>query len=285
VPSALTRAQKRAQARRELARRVRANPSLVIKRSFIREAALVDFKLPLTVRLGRANGMGGYEPSDDELEIEWDDSVTTWPLAGGVPAATQTTLLSGRFTMEMSFSDDASGYGVLGAVETVQGSGISMTAQPFAISEFESTCSDGPQLVAAPAPASPIAISSAGSRYGLLNLFSGDVSGSLALRMTFAAAATPTCGGSPVPTPTVDNTTATVMPVRFTGTFRLSPSITADGKLRFGRITVDDAATPQVSTFAYVRSCTDTPCTPMQFPARLKIKKLTAEVLLGDIGP
>jgi hypothetical protein len=26
-------------------------------------------------------------------------------------------------------------------------------------------------------------------------------------------------------------------------------------------------------------------CDPQQFPARVKVKRLTAEVLLGDIGP
>jgi hypothetical protein len=44
--------------------------------------------------------------------------------------------------------------------------------------------------------------------------------------------------------------------------------------------------TPQLSTFAYVRSCTGAAtCDPKEFPARIKLKKLTAEVLLGDLGP
>jgi hypothetical protein len=250
----------------------------------MRQASIVDFRLPLTVRLSRSNGLGGYEPSDDTLEITWDDSVVPWPLAGGAPAAVQTTSLSGRFTMEAGFGGDASGYGELGALETVQGRGLSMTATPFTISQFFTNCIAGPQLVTA--PAQPVVISSAGFRFGLLNLFSRRVRGSLALRMTFPAAVTPTCGGIPAATPTVDNTTAPSMPLRYDGTFRMSPSITADGKIRFGRITVDDAVTPQTSTFAYVRSCTGTAtCDPKQFPARLKLKTLTAEVLLGDLGP
>jgi len=74
------------------------------------------------------------------------------------------------------------------------------------------------------------------------------------------------------------------MPVSMSGKFYVSPALTADGQMRFGKIVVDDSVTPQRSTFAYVRSCTNIlACDPMQFPARLKIKKLTADVLLGDI--
>jgi hypothetical protein len=277
-------AHQRAQLRRSLNRQLRKNPGVVLNRSFLKQAALADFKLPMSVRLNRPDGQGGYEPSDDQLEITWDDSVFAWPLAGGVPAPPQTVPLGGRFTMEASWNSDTSGTGELGAMETTQGLGLAMTASPFTISNFATTCGTGPQLVAD--PAANVAISSTGSRYGLLNMFAQTIAGSLSLRMTFAAQATPSCGSAPAPPQVVDNSAALPMPVRFAGGFKVSPAITADGKLRFGRITVDDAVTPQSSTFAYVRSCTGTvTCDPMQFPARLKIKKLTAEVLLGDIGP
>jgi hypothetical protein len=272
----------RALMRRKLARRLRANPGLAMRRSFLREASLLDFRLPLTVRLSRSNGQGGYETSDDQLEIKWDDSTVPWPLAGGAPAAPQTTSIAGRFTMEASFGGDASGYGELGAMETVQGAAINMTASAFTISDFQPACLSGPQLQTT---AQPIAVSSAGFRHGLLNLFSQTIRGTLAVRMTFPAIGVPSCGGTPFTTVPVDNTTAPAMPIWFSGTFRMSPSITADGKIRFGRITVDDSETPQLDNFAYVRSCTGAvTCDAMQFPARLKVKKLTAEVLLGDIG-
>ena len=91
----------------------------------------------------------------------------------------------------------------------------------------------------------------------------------------------------PETTPVVDNGSAPPMPVRFNGHFTISPSITPDGKMRFGKISLDDAVSPQLSTFAFVRACTEVPapCNPQPFPARLKLKKLTAEVLLGDIFP
>jgi hypothetical protein len=196
--------------------------------------------------------------------------------------APQTTNLSGTFTLEGSFSDDASGYGELGALETTNGAGVTMKADPFTISEFNPLCASGP-LVAAD-PAQKITITSAGVRYGLMNLFSRDFRGSLSLRMTFASQLQDGCGGAFGVSPAVDNSTAPPMPVRFNGGFSVSPALTADGQMRFGKIVIDDSVTPQDSTFAYVRACTGTAtCDPQQFPARLKIKKLTADVLLGDI--
>src|SRR5207244_6362490 len=117
-----------------------------------------------------------------------------------------------------------------------------------------------------------------------MNMSSQTFRGSLYLRMTFPSAATDICGGTTADTPVVDNSTAPPMPLRFDGTFQMSPAITADGKMRVGRLTVDDTLVPQVSNFSYVRACTNVlTCDPQQFPARIKVKKLTAEVLLGDV--
>ena len=278
-------ARRRAAIRRRLARQVKRDPGVVLRRRFARKAALVDFKLPLTLRLNRPVAGGGFEASDDQIEITYDDSVIPWPLAGdgGTTPAPQTTNLSGSFTMESSFADDSSGYGELGAMETIIGGGIEMTATPFTISEFALPCGH-PQLSAD--PGGTIAVTSAGPKFGLMNMFSGATRGSLALRMTFASERYPSCGGVAELTPMVDNSAAPPMPVRFSGEFRVSPAISGDGRMRVGVLEIDDAVTPQLSTFAYVRSCTGTiTCDPMQFPARLKLKKLTAEVLLGDAMP
>jgi hypothetical protein len=280
-------AKQRQAIRRQLAREVKRNPTVVMKKSFIKKAVFVDYKLPMTVRLARPNGMGGYEPSDDQLEITWDDSANPWPLASatpaGAPAAVQTTLLNGRFTLEASFSDDASGYGELGAMETFVGGGIAMTATPFTVSDFDPLCGTDSQLEVAPSTTVPI--TSAGGKYGVLNLFSGDVRGSLSLRMTPTTIATDGCGGSAGSPFTVDNSAATAMPLRYRGKFVISPSITLDGKLRFGKLTIDDAVTPQLSTFALFRACSGVlACNPLAFPARLKLKKLTADVLLGGVA-
>ena len=278
-----TKRKQLARLRADLARQVKRNPTVVFTRTFAHAADVANFRLPMTVRLAAANGSGGYLASDDQLEVAWDDSVILWPLAGFAPAGPQTLALDGGFTMEALFAGDASGYGEPGSMETFQGARIDMTAGPFAISEFDPTCPNGPHL--ATQPSTSVTISSAGGRYGMMNMFSKQMRGSLNLRFRFASAITGTCGGATDVTTAVDNSGAPPMPVHFDGTFQVSPAVTADGRMRFGRIVVDDSVTPQTSTFAYVRACTTTNpgCDPVQFPARLKVKKLVAEVLLGDL--
>jgi hypothetical protein len=275
-------AKERRKIRRDLTAALKRNPTSVFTRNFERKAGLVDFKLPLTVRLDKSNGQGGFLPSDDQLQIDWDDSTAPWPLAGGTLPASETTFLSGTFSLEASFSDDATGYGELGALETTNGAAITMKADPFTVSEFNPTCPSGPQL--AGDPAQKVVVSSAGARYGLMNLFSGEFRGSLSMRMTFASQVQDGCGGALSTTASIDNSSAPPMPLRFDGKFSVSPALTSDGKMRLGRVVIDDATTPQTSSFAYVRACTGVlTCDPMQFPARLKVKALTADVLLGDI--
>jgi hypothetical protein len=260
-----------------------------VRKRFLRQAQASEFRLPFSVRLQKPDGLGGWETPDDQLEISWDDAAVDWPLGPiGGPAAAQTVSLSGGFTMESIFSGDTTGYGELGATETILGTSIKLSADPFVISEFASACPDGPQLETN--PGARVQISSAGSRYGVLNLFSGAVRGTLSLRLTFSSLRADDCGGLTGITDTVDNTSALPIPVRFTGKFRINPAITRDGKLRFGSLTIDDAAMPQASTFGLVRSCTlqptgVSPCSPQQFPARFKLKKVTADVLLGDVQP
>ena len=277
-------ARERARIRRALTREIKRNPAALLKKSFLKRAALVDYRVPFTVRLGKANGSGGFEASDDQLEITYDDAANPWPTLtpAGLPAGVQLTNLAGRFTMEALWDGDSTGLGEPGAIETVVGNGISMTATPFAISDFDPVCGTSPEILTDPSNNIPVV--SSGFRYGVLNPFAGTIRGTLSLRMTnFASQIYPSCGGTPAISPPVVNSAAPPMPVRFSGEFETSPAITADGRVRFGKITIDDTVAPQLSTFAYVRACTDAvTCNPQMFPARLMLKKLTAEVLLGD---
>jgi hypothetical protein len=278
------KAKERARIRRALTRELRRNPAAILKKGFLRRAALVDYRVPFTVRLGRSDGTGGFEASNDQLEITWDDAANSWPTLtpAGQPAGVQLSNLAGQFTMEALWDGDSTGLGEPGAIETVVGNGIAMTATPFAISDFDPFCGTSPQI--STDPGSTIPIQSSGFRYGVLNPFANAIRGTLSLRMTnFASQIYPSCGGVPAVSPPVVNTAAPPMPLRFSGEFETSPALTADGHVRFGKITIDDSVTPQVSTFAYVRACTDpVTCNAQMFPARLKLKKLTAEVLLGD---
>jgi len=93
--------------------------------------------------------------------------------------------------------------------------------------------------------------------------------------------------------------------IRWDGSFRIAPAITADGAIRFGKMTVDAATQPQLATSGSLWGCapdatvtgaglplTGSPCTsasplaegvsPAPFPAALVMKSFSADILLGD---
>jgi hypothetical protein len=301
APAEATRATKakpistkqRAKIRRELQRQVRRNPAAVLEPGFVKKAALVDYQMPLTVRLSSPVGIPATP--DDQIEVTWDDSIDPWPLAGTTPAPVQTvTLTSGIFTMEADFGGDASGAGEVGAVETSQGLTADIRSQPFDIAS-DPNCLDAfgnpsPARVQAlrdPSIVSPqpprVKFTSGGARYGLLNMFSEKIRGSVMLKTSFitnasnSACATPAEAGVAPAAPLG-------FPLRYNGEFHLSPAITSDGKMRLGKIVVDDATLPQALSLAKFSACTTvTPCNAAQFTAHVKVKHLTADVLLGDI--
>jgi hypothetical protein len=66
----------------------------------------------------------------------------------------------------------------------------------------------------------------------------------------------------------------------------VSPAITADGYIRFGTIKVSDSNLPQSSSLGKLTMCTapvGSGCAAKSFPARLKLKTLTAELVLGQV--
>jgi hypothetical protein len=283
----------RAKIRRDLQRQMRRNPSVVLRRDFGKKASLIDFQLPLTVRLGAPVGLSATP--DDQIEITWDDSIDPWPLADTTPAPPQTvTLTSGLFTMQADFGGDASGSGEAGSMETLQGGGADFSAEPFAIAS-DPLCLDGsgnpaPARVTAlrdPAITSPqpplLKFTTGGVRAGLLNMFSQTIRGSLILSTSFVSSVSDS-SCSPALEAGVAPTTAPAFPLRYNGEFHLSPAITSDGKMRLGKMVIDDAQLPQVASLATFNACTSvSPCNEQHFRAHVKVKHLTADVLLGDI--
>ncbi len=108
----------------------------------------------------------------------------------------------------------------------------------------------------------------------------------------------------PVTTSDADPWNAPVR-IRWDGSFRIAPAITADGAIRFGKMTVDGAVQPQGATTGNLWGCAAeatitgsglplaTPCTavgtplgetvgPAPFPAALIVKNLSADILLGE---
>jgi hypothetical protein len=315
----LTERQK-ARERRRLTAMLRKNPRLALRKSFLRKASFVDYSMPLTVRLNPAQMPGLRDGPDDRLEIAWNTDTQAWPLPATsyVPSPAQTVALEGRFSLEWRFGADATGYTTLGTSEALVGAKTEMVATPLppvptvAISDFADppTCAptDQPALAATDRPygvtfAPGMNVSSAGVRYGTINPFGGQIRGNLNLYFSFRSLVRGACGGAQeltkvvMPAPGGDPTApgaARPVPVSFLGEVTLSPAITNDGQLQLGRITIDDTIIPQESSFGQIYSCTlpdPTPpsgtCAPgdgdaQPFPARVKIKRLTAQLLIGD---
>jgi len=271
-------------------------PTLTLKsnvRKRLKRAAGAGSVLPFTIRLRRSYEGG---PGDDVLALAWDPAAVAWPLMGTTPApgaagaAFPATFLDGAFTSEWDYGADTSGYAVRGTVETREGGGVAMTGSGFPIA-----VADGPCTTWAALDATGIALTSAGARFGTVNPFSGEVSGTLSLRTAVRSRAVP-CGGDPanpaLPTAVARTTTAAdpPLPVAFNGRLAISPSLTADGRLRIGILRIADTPlTPQRSTFGLVHACTDPAaadgCDRRAFPVRAKLVSLTAEVLAGGAMP
>jgi hypothetical protein len=165
-------------------------PTLTLKSSLtkrLKRAQTGGSVLPFTIRLRRTYEGG---PGDDVVALAWDSSAVTWPLAGTVPVAgSPTTNLDGAFSQQWDFSADTSGYAIRGTVETNVGGGVAMTGTGFGIASQEGpTCTTLASL-----DATGVSLTSAGARFGTVNPFSGDVSGTLALRTAIRsrAAVTP----------------------------------------------------------------------------------------------
>lgn len=307
----------KARIRTQLTRQLRKNPLLALNRSFLRKADFVDFSMPLTVRLTRTRQL----ESDDRLQIDWNTDTQAWPLPTTTyaPTVQQTVSLTGRFSMEWHFGSDTTGYTTLGTSETTVGSLVDMVASPLLpattvpISDFATppacAATDQPALAAVERPtglafAPGLKVSGAGSRFGTINPFGGSVRGNLNLYFSFRSSVRSACGAVPAMTKVIEpaaggDPTAPgagrPVPVSFTGDIHISPGITEDGQLKLGHIVVDDAVTPQTSTFGQIYSCTlpnlgpaSSTCAPgdgdaQPFPSRVKITKLTAELLIGDV--
>jgi hypothetical protein len=280
-----TAAKKRERERRALRSRAAKKPTLTLNSSFIHRAQAAGSVLPFTIRL-RKPYEGG--PGDDVVALAWDPSATPWPLPGTGPAPTPaTTNLDGALTYQWDYSADTSGYATLGTVETHMGGGISMTGSGFPIATPEgSTCTSLSSL-----SATGMALTAAGARFGTVNPFSGEVSGTISLRTTIRTRAVP-CAGTLTPETAVATTTGgdPPLPIAFTGRFTVSPSVTADGRVRLGVLRIlDTASSPQRTTFGLINACTDPTaadgCARRAFPVRTKVVSMVADVLAGDAMP
>jgi len=293
-PHKLTKHQK-AVVRQRLRRALRRNPQAVLGRDFLRKAELVDLTLPLTLRLRRS----GQGPVDDELGVEWNAQTFPWPNgfaelqpAPGDPAPGGVIPLDGTSSLEAEFGNDVSGYAGPGVVETTAGGRVDfdsgLIGPAIAVSDYAQTATDNVPLCNAPAiQMSNVVFGTAQSTQSVLHLFGGTARVTLHVRAgTTTQVVAPDCMGG---FGTTDNVHPPangdpIVPISFDATFKISPAITADGRLRLGALTVP-AGSVQPSTFARITMCVDeaATCTTRAFPARLKVLQLNAEVLVGDL--
>ena len=284
----------KAVARRQLRRALKRNPQAVLRSGFLKKAQAVDLTLPLTLRL-RRSGQGAI---DDQLGIEWNSDTFAWPMgfaelqpAPGDPAPGGVIPLDGTSSLEAEFGNDTSGYAGPGVVETLTGGKVAFDSGPItpaiAVSDYSVTASDNvPRCNAPTVQVSNVVFATGRTTQSLLHLFGGTARVTLRVHAgtTTQVAATDCLGGFG----STNNVHAPadadpLVPVSFDATFKISPSITTDGRLRLGVLTVP-AGSSQPTTFARMTMCVDesVACTTAAFPARLKVIQMNAEVLVGD---
>jgi hypothetical protein len=292
-PKKLTKHQK-AVARRQLRRALKRNPQAVLRNDFLKKAQAIDLTLPLTLRL-RRSGLG---PIDDELGVEWTSDSFPWPSGfaelppgpGDAPPG-GVIPLDGTSSLEAEFGNDVSGYAGTGVVETTAGgkvafnSGVISPAIP--VSDYAQTAADNVPLCNAPTiQVSNVAFGTGRPTQSVLHLFGGSARTTLRVLAGTTTQVAPTdCSGVFGATNNLHAPTSgePIVPITFDATFKISPALTADGKLRLGVLTVPQGSA-QPTTFARITMCVDEAptCTTKAFPARLRVMQMNAEVLVGD---
>jgi hypothetical protein len=179
-----------------------------------------------------------------------------------------------------------------GVVETLTGGKVAFDsgaiAPAIAVSDYATAPTNNVPLCHAPTiQLSNVTFATGRPTQSLLHLFGGSARVTLHVVVgTTTQVAPPACGAFDA----VDNVYAPdaaspIVPISFDSTFKISPSVTADGKLRLGILSVASGSV-QPTTFARITMCVDeaSPCTTKAFPARLKVLQMQAEVLVGDVA-
>jgi hypothetical protein len=177
-------------------------------------------------------------------------------------------------------------------VETLTGGKVSFnsgTIDPaIPVSDYATAPDNNLPLCNAPRiELSSVSLATGRATQSLLNLFGGNARVTLhvvAGSTTLVAPSDCSAGFGATSNVYPPQATGPIVPITFDATFKISPSVTADGKLRLGVLSVP-AGSVQPTTFARITMCVDSasPCTTKAFPARLKVLQMQAEVLVGDI--
>ena len=129
--------------RAQLLRAVKKNPRIVLRKSFLKKAGLVDFILPVTVRLRGSNNSTSASPVFDDANPN-NASVDL-----GASLGNRTVNLGGSLPAEVEFNDQYDG-GALGNVRInllPGGQGLTTTSIPLLWNKNVSTNSGGEQTL------------------------------------------------------------------------------------------------------------------------------------------
>jgi hypothetical protein len=136
-------------------------------------------------------------------------------------------------------------------------------------------------------------------RGGVLNWFTGDFSMRLYTQFDLNSQRRASCADPFFWTDGIASTANPVIPIDMVGHAAVSPTLTADGRLRLFTLSFDNAVVPQAAMPAILHTCTQATATPAtdpapaatcdgvggdeaQVPMTVTLTKLTAEVLIGD---
>jgi hypothetical protein len=278
---------KHAKQRKALLREVTRNPRIATRPWFLRKAALFGVDVPITIRLNQAanQSAGPAGPSDDTVKISIDDPSTDPALPAGVTPGIVTSKLDGGWTGTLRFSADTAGYGGVGVVE-LGFRQVSMTGTGFDLIDAADTssCVSGPALLAT---APTIQINTGLRSQGYVDLFKNTFEIALHTQFAFASQRRDDCTSNVLGTTSLmTGDLRPPQPIRLSGTFRISPALTADGQVRLGRLAIKGV---QSDSYVELHTCTDAPpatpaCPPdSKLTGRLVASTFTADMLIGTV--
>lgn len=272
----------RAEKRRQLLRTVRKHPTVVTKRWFVKRALLYGVDVPVTIRLTPAVDQAGTPAAldDDAIRISLGSDPTAAPLPLGVAAGNVDSTLKGRIGATLRFSQDTSGYGQLGTVELgFSGINLTGTAVDLVDDAADPTCT----LMRT---GSPMTIGMGTGSQGYVNLLGGNFSLDLHLAFAFASETRSSCADPFTTTSLMDGSGRPPLPMRIDGKFRISPALTADGRVRLGKFAMSGT---QADSFVRLHTCTAAPppacdsTADSELDGRLTTTSFNAEMLVGNV--
>src|SRR4029079_1006057 len=177
------------------------------------------------------------------IRIDLTPTATAAPLPVGSTVASATSTLSGSINGAMRFSQDTAGYGGTGVVE-LGFSSMQVLGTGFDLITASDTTGCGPDTTLLKT-VEPLRIGQSTSTpsLGFIDLFQQKFSIDLRTSFSLASDIRSDCvldgNNDPPPFTTTSFTPFSgnsPLPLRLDGTFRISPALTADGRMRFGKL-------------------------------------------------